>query len=91
MYRDDSLIRTRLFPVDISGLTVFQITESPSSEETEIGSHTFCPDKRDFRTIGARINESSLYTEQMIISSKEFTNICFQNSSTFHAATHETK
>ena len=33
----------------------------PISSEAEIGSRTFCPYKRDFQTIGARINKSSLY------------------------------
>ena len=41
---------------------VLWITESPISPDVEIGSHTFCPDERVFQTIGARINESSLYT-----------------------------
>ena len=40
---------------------VFWITESPISPDVEIGSYTFCPDQRDFWTIGARINESFLY------------------------------
>ena len=44
-YSDDSFIRTHLYPVDISGFKqVFRITESPSSLDVEIGSHTFCPD-----------------------------------------------
>ena len=45
IYSDDSFTRTRLFPVDISGLTNFprRITESPISPDMEIGSHTFCP------------------------------------------------
>ena len=46
-----------IFPDEL----VFGITELPISPETEIGSRTFCPDLQDFRIIGARINESSLY------------------------------
>ena len=41
-------------------LWVFMIIELPISPNVEIDSHTFCPDKRDFRTIGTRINESLL-------------------------------
>ena len=39
-FYENTVIRTRLFPVDISGLTSL----SPIIQETEIGSRIFCPD-----------------------------------------------
>ena len=44
IYSDDSLIRTRLFPADISGLKSFPDYWIAHKSETEIGSLTFCPD-----------------------------------------------
>ena len=40
-YSDNSFIRTRLFLVNISGLTSFP--DSPISLDVAIGPHTFCP------------------------------------------------
>ena len=44
IYSDDSFIRTRLFPIDITGLTSFPDYWMPISLDVEISSLTFCPD-----------------------------------------------
>ena len=55
-------ISGNLSPKFISGSGTWISGLSEQINVAEIGSRTFCPDKRDFRIIGARINESSLYT-----------------------------
>ena len=55
IYSDDSLIRTRLFPVDISGLL-----NRPSVQEQKSVLGLFV------RIIVARINESSLYIQNLV-------------------------
>ena len=60
-YSDDSLIRTRLFPVDISGLTSFpDYWIAYQSRNGNRFPHFFVQISEIFWIIGARINESSL-------------------------------